>query len=113
MLVSMMIASSHAVANEAISHSKVALDAKIKLLAEANAPNHRSKKMERVRAAHLAASSTTNKTNEEIRDDAIDELADNAYASYAVLQKKCIACKLAEDAVVSQLELIISLHDFA
>merc|ERR1719453_1918954 len=33
--------------------------------------------------------------------------------AYNLLKQKCIDCKLAEDAVVSQLELVVSLHDYA
>jgi hypothetical protein len=86
-------------------HAKAALNAKLALLTEANAPNKRSKKMEK-----KALLDTPNHKGE---SSAGRGKLNNAHEAYNELKQKCIACKLAEDAVVSQLELVVSLHDYA
>jgi hypothetical protein len=92
-------------------HAKAALNAKLALLTEANAPNKRSKKMEK--KALLATENQTESPNHKGEASAGRGKLNNAHAAYNELKQKCIACKLAEDAVVSQLELVVSLHDYA
>merc|ERR1719152_408227 len=84
-------------------HAKAALDAKLAMLTEAKAPNRRSKAMEK-------ALLETN--HEEAISNASTKIA-NSNAAYDALAKKCVACKLAEDAVVSKLQEVVSLHDTA
>jgi hypothetical protein len=88
-------------------HAKAALNAKLALLTEANAPNKRSKDMEK---KALLIDETPNHKGEA---SAGRGKLNNAHEAYNELKQKCIACKLAEDAVVSQLELVVSLHDYA
>jgi hypothetical protein len=97
-------------------HASAALDAKLSLLSEASAPNHRSKAMEKKatqKKAKLDESEKKEVDHKEIADAAFSKVEDEAYDAYETLMAKCIACKLAEDAVVSQLQLVVSLHDYA
>lgn len=87
-------------------HAVAARGAKMALLKEAKAPNQRSKAME--------------KKAQKARLEQVDHKAEMADAeakkesdAYEQLSKKCIACKLAEDAVVSQLQEVVMLHDKA
>ena len=78
----------------------------LSLLREANSPNHRSKAMEK---KALQLDDVDHKSESSGASAKVGE----AYDAYSILKEKCVACKLAEDAVVSQLQLVVSLHDYA
>jgi len=86
-------------------HAKAALDAQVAMLAEMNAPNRRSKAMEKTlglqESIHDAAKSNASSS------------LSTSYNAYNILKQECVGCKVAEDALVSQLEVVISLHTTA
>jgi hypothetical protein len=85
-------------------HAKAALDAKVAMLAEMNAPNRRSKAMEKTLGLQSIHDTAKNNASSSLS---------TSYDAYDILKEKCIGCKLAEDALVSQLEVVISLHTTA
>jgi hypothetical protein len=85
-------------------HAKAALDAKVAMLAEMNAPNRRSKAMEKTLGLQSIHDTAKNNASSSLS---------TSYDAYDLLKEKCIGCKLAEDSLVSQLEVVISLHTTA
>jgi hypothetical protein len=85
-------------------HAKAALDAKVVMLAEMNAPNRRSKAMEKTLGLQSIHDTAKNNASSSLS---------TSYDAYDILKEKCIGCKLAEDSLVSQLEVVISLHTTA
>jgi len=85
-------------------HAKAALDAKVAMLAEMNAPNRRSKAMEKTLGLQSIHDTAKNNASSSLS---------TSYDAYNILKQKCVNCKLAEDALVSQLEVVVSLHTTA
>jgi hypothetical protein len=98
------------------THAQKALKAKLALLQEAKAPNARSKKMEKKALTSVTLAGQPQKkdiSDHQNASSAANGKLGNAHEAYNDLKQKCIDCKLAEDALVSQLELVVSLHDYA